>query len=193
MLRKNKPISTNRFVQTLVQLKDKGDFETEKEATKHETKRLAEQIQTLRSETERSSPDNTTDWEFKQEMRTPISNPPDSSNQKKDLTFAEEYVTSIIDEEKTATVRYDDADAITVGDNVAAVTEAGSQFSTLKITRTASLNAVEALSFIEMVGAKYGSNSVQELIAGVGKHYSDQIRPSTTVRVVVFEVIDTAK
>lgn len=109
------------------------------------------------------------------------------TDQGKALTFAEEYIWDVLDGDKTATVRYDDAEHIKVDDTVSAITGAASEFATLDIKRTATLNAVEALGFIELVGAEYGADTAEELIDGVGRHYNEYIGPGTTVRVIVFE------
>lgn len=109
------------------------------------------------------------------------------------LEFAEEYVAPIIDGTKTATVRLDDADEIAVGDRVAAVTPSGNEFATLETRRTATALAVEAIGLINLFGAAYSSETVDELLEGVNQHYSETIRPSTTVRIIVFEEVDDAE
>lgn len=108
----------------------------------------------------------------------------------KTLVFDDDYVVPILDGSKTATVRLDDADEIEVGDIVPGVTPGGLEFAALGIKRTATANAVEALGLIELFAAEYPTETVDELLEGVNQHYNETIRPATTVRVIVFEVID---
>lgn len=109
------------------------------------------------------------------------------------IEFAEEYVAPIIDGTKTATVRLDPSDEIAVGDTVSAVTPTGTEFATLEIRRTATAIAVEVIELLDIFGAAYSSDTVDEMLEGLNQHYDESIAPQTTVRVIVFEEVDDAE
>lgn len=104
------------------------------------------------------------------------------------LRFADEYVQSVLDGEKTATVRYD-ADLPVAGDRVSAVTESGTEFATLEVKRRAGCLAVEVLSVLEVFGVDYDAADTEDLLDGLNRHYEAGIRPGTPVEVLVFEVV----
>lgn len=103
------------------------------------------------------------------------------------LTFDDAFVIPIVDGEKTATVRQDRLE-LDVGKVVEAVTPDETHFATLKVTRTATCKAVEALSIIEVCGGRYGASRVDELLDSLNGYYESPIRTSTYVDVVVFSV-----
>ncbi|QLH83385.1 ASCH domain-containing protein [Halosimplex pelagicum] len=105
-----------------------------------------------------------------------------------ELEFAEDLVVPILDGDKTGTVRYGPV-SVYVGEEVSAITPDGSEFATIEITRSAKLNAIEALAVLDVFGAEYPADTVDELLEGVNRHYEASIRPETTVRVLVFEVV----
>lgn len=101
------------------------------------------------------------------------------------LAFSGELIEDVLNGTKTATVRYRGPRAKR-GDILVAETTEGKPFAEKKITRTASVIAVEAHSFIEMVGAKHGSDSPEDLIDIINGFYEETIRPGTTLEVYVF-------
>lgn len=113
-----------------------------------------------------------------------------SSEQRRErMAFANELVPPILNEEKTATVRYDDFEGVRVGDTITATTTSDSRVADLKIRRTATVSAVEAHSIMRVLGASYPSECPQDVIDSLNEHYDDGISPGTTVRVLVFEVV----
>lgn len=107
------------------------------------------------------------------------------------LSFAEEYVTDIVTGEKTATVRYRDADHLDAGDTVVFETaENTREFATATITKTATVSAIDAAGVLLAIDANYPADSPEAVIEGVNRHYDTGIAPSTTVRVIAFEVSD---
>lgn len=103
------------------------------------------------------------------------------------LKFADDLVSAVVDGEKTATVRLD-GQPLSAGDVVSATTDAGNEFARLRLKRTADVIAVEAYSFIEMVGAKHGAHGTDDLVERLRDHY-DNVNPGDIVSVYVFEVV----
>lgn len=107
----------------------------------------------------------------------------------KEIKFADQLVIAVLDGDKQATVRYGGFEDVEVGDKLIATTTEGSPFATLEVTRTATVQAVEVHDILNVIGANYSSETPEDVIDGVNKYYSDQIGPSTNVRVLVFNVI----
>lgn len=107
------------------------------------------------------------------------------------LAFAEEFVVPVLNGEKTATVRYPPRRNISVGDVIIAETSGGDEFARLEIQRVATVNAVEAVPVIETLGAKYGSETADELVESLNGYYDKDIRLGTSVQVIVFERVDS--
>jgi len=105
------------------------------------------------------------------------------------IKFADELIAPVLNEEKDATVRYDGFESVEVGDTLTATTTDGTPFATLNVRRTASVMAVEVHDLLGVFNADYPSEKPQDVIDEVGQHYEDGIAPSTTVRVLVFEVV----
>lgn len=105
------------------------------------------------------------------------------------LRFANEYVQPVLDRAKTATVRVH-GELFRAGERVPALTEDGTQFATLEVTRSAEVMAVEAVDLIQTFGAEHAADTPNELIDQLGEHYEQGVRPSTTVQVIVFDVVN---
>lgn len=105
------------------------------------------------------------------------------------LTFANEYVQPLLDGAKTATVRIGGG-LFRAGERIPALTEDGTEFATLEVTRSAEVMAVEAVDLIQTFGAEHAAETPNELIDALGDHYDRGVRPSTTVQVIVFKVVD---
>lgn len=112
-----------------------------------------------------------------------------SEDGEKRIKFADELVAPVINEEKEATVRYNGYESVRVGDTLVAETETGTEFAILDVRRTASVNAVEVHSVLEVFGASYPSEKPQDVIDALNDHYEEGIQPGTTVRVIVFEEV----
>jgi len=111
-----------------------------------------------------------------------------SANDTERMKFADGLVVPILQGDKTATVRCGGYWNLEVGDRVTAITDDGTEFAGLTITRTATLPAVEAHGFLRLAGAEYPSAKPQDVIDALNEHHQAGIRPSTDVRVIVFEV-----
>lgn len=100
------------------------------------------------------------------------------------LELANQYITPVVTGEKDATVRHDPSDDLQVGQVVDLVTEGGELIQRVRIRRTATANAIEALSLLEVFDAEYPAETPHGVIEGVNQHYDATISPSTTVRVI---------
>lgn len=107
------------------------------------------------------------------------------------IKFADDLVIPVIDGSKTATVRYDGFEHVSVGDQLKATTRHGTPFARLEVRKTATANAVEAHDILRVLGAEYPSEKPQDVIASLKQHYDTAIRPSATVRVIIFEVVSS--
>lgn len=105
------------------------------------------------------------------------------------IKFAPEFAPDIVEGEKTATVRYDGFEGVQPGDTLQAFTPIGNRFADLRVTRTATVNAIEAHDVLEALAAEYPSEEPGDVVASLNQFYRDLIRPETAVRVLVFEVI----
>jgi len=105
------------------------------------------------------------------------------------ITFDDKFAVPIINGDKTATVRSGGYADVHYDHALDAVLESGRKFATLRVTRTAEVNAIEAYRFIKLVGAKHGAKHQDDLIERLNEYY-DGINPGSTVKVIVFETID---
>lgn len=105
------------------------------------------------------------------------------------IKFADELVPEVLNEEKNATVRKGGFEAVQVGNTLTATTTDESPFAELTVRRTASVQAVEAHHILSVFDADYPSDCPQDVIDALNDYYEDGVAPSTTVRVLVFEVV----
>jgi len=105
------------------------------------------------------------------------------------IKFADELVPRVLNEEKTATVRYGGFAGVGVGDTLIATTAEGAPFADLGIRRTATAPAVEAVDLLRVFGADHSSEHPQDVLDTLSEHYDGRVNPRTNVRVLVFEVL----
>jgi len=106
----------------------------------------------------------------------------------KSLEFHEDYVRPIQDGEKTATVRWDDAEDLRPGDRVEAIAPDGERFAVIGVKLVAFVHAWWALNLIEALDAEYPSETKGDLLRGVNRHYDHRIGHKSIVRVIIFYV-----
>lgn len=102
------------------------------------------------------------------------------------MKFANEYVAPIIYDEKTATVRLDGPD-LRLRDRVKATDEDGRLFALLEIRGLATADVFDVVPILEIFNAEYPAETSHDVIDGLRKHYDEQITPSTSVDIYVFE------
>lgn len=106
-----------------------------------------------------------------------------------ELEFDKRHVAPILEGRKEATVRMD-KECPDPGCMVEAVTESGARITVLEIKQSAKVMAVEALEFMNLVGAGYGADDPDELMDGLERYY-DGVRPGAYVTVITFETVES--
>lgn len=106
-----------------------------------------------------------------------------------EIKFADDLIVPVLNGTKEATIRYDGFESVEVGESLAATTTDGQPFAELDVKRTASVQAVEAHSILQTFGANYPSTCPQDIIESLNEYYEDGIAPSTTVEILVFELV----
>lgn len=105
------------------------------------------------------------------------------------IKFADDLIVPVLNSTKEATIRYDGFESVEVGETLIATTTEGEPFAELTVKRTTSVLAVEAHSVLQIFGANYPSTCPQDIIDSLNEYYDDGIAPSTTVEILVFELV----
>ena len=106
---------------------------------------------------------------------------------RRELEFAAEYVDSILDGEKTATIRYDLDDWPSPGDRLQFVTPDRAPFATVDLFGIVDCRLHAAPVALDAFRAEYPTRDPSEIAEQLSEHYTRGFGPQTRVAVIVWE------